>query len=51
MNTKWYCYRNPMTGDEVRRDEPMSLEEMQNTGLEFMRMYDWSVSEKERKCK
>lgn len=47
-NKKWYCYRNPMTGSEVKRYEPMTSEEMQNTGYEFVRMYDYSVKDWEK---
>lgn len=47
--TKWYCYRNPMTGAECKRDEPMSIAEMQNTGMQFVRMYDWSVDPEKAK--
>jgi hypothetical protein len=51
--TKWYCYRNHKTGEEVKLTKENQKRHFQlyHTGFKLIQIYDLSVSDKERKAK
>ena len=49
--SKWYCYRNHKTGEEVKKYNDFMTTQLLVEGFELIKVYDLSVSDKERKAK